>query len=167
MKGYFFLSALILISQPVHALTNAKEITIELSPTAKLRLGKSEFDPKKHALSTCKVLDWKPDPVCVIDGKPIFGTDWSMPTSKLDYARLEINGKPIDLDVSCLYNPWSGETRSKAGFALQETEGGWVLRGEFSDGAGYYSVRWLIINGVSVRTLITHDYETCNNDVCN
>lgn len=130
----------------------AGETTFTFSPGLVLHMRVSSFDPATHSVTRCKVLDW--EGVCLIDGKPIFGTDWGTPRSVLESAELEVEGLKIPLDVSSLYEPW---IHSKNWFSVAPVEGGWEIRGCFSDGAGSYVVQWLVIAGVSIRTLISKD----------
>lgn len=113
------------------------------------------FTPTQHKITTCTVLDWTG--TCLIDGKPFFGTDWETPKSQLVEATVVINGrKDVKLDVSNMFNPWTGEARKKD-FKITEVEGGLLIHGEFSDGAGSYVAEWLVVDGSSVRTKLQKD----------
>jgi hypothetical protein len=133
---------------------NPHEATIKLSNNAVLKMKLKSFTPTQHKITTCKVLDWTG--TCLVDGKPIFGTDWETPTSQLVEAVVLLGGRTIKLDVSSMFNPWTGEARKKD-FRITEVEGGLVIHGEFSDGAGSYVAEWLIVDGSSVRTKLQKD----------
>ena len=149
---------LVAVALPEHARAATENISITLAPDIVLHMEKDEFLPEKHKIQTCKVLDWPQQPPCLIDGRPIFGTDWTTPTTTFTRAWLDVRGVTVDLDVSSLYNPWIGSKPTPSLFRLTNVEGGYLLRGHFSDGAGSYTVEWLIIQGVSVRTLVSeHD----------
>ena len=112
----------------------------------------SQFDAHEHAIARCHVYDnWSG--VCLIDGKPVFGTDWDLPVTMLDSATLLLGDQAIPLDVSGMYNPWVGEPLKDA-FRVEEVEGGYEVTGNFSDGAGSYRARWWVVDGISIRTLI-------------
>lgn len=130
------------------------QATFIFSPNVALHLKASAFDAKNHHVSRCKVNDW--EGVCLIDGKPIIGTDWDMPKFALESFELEVNGTRVALDVSSLYNPWFGAP-AKEHFSVSPVEGGWVVHGCFSDGAGTYIAEWLVVGGGSLRTLISGD----------
>ncbi len=127
-----------------------EETTIKLSDNAVLKMKSKPFVPTQHKITHCKVLGWSG--ICLVDGKPVFGTDWDEPISQLVEATLIIDGRTkVKLDVSNMFNPWTGEPRRKD-FRVTEVEGGFLIHGEFSDGAGSYEAEWLVINGSSVRT---------------
>lgn len=114
------------------------------------------FDTSAHVITRCKVLDWKENPICLIDGKPIFGTDlnYLAPRSQLTELVLHLAGHQVSLDVSCMYNPSYEAAIADGQFDLEPAEGGFKLTGRFSDGAGSYQADWFIINGSAVRTRI-------------
>lgn len=132
-----------------------EEASIKLSSNATLKMKSKPFTPTQHKVTTCKILDWTG--TCLIDGKPFFGTDWRTPESQLVEATVLIDGRmKVKLDVSNMFNPWTGEARKKD-FRITEVEGGLLLHGEFSDGAGSYEAEWLVVNGSSVRTKLQKD----------
>ena len=121
-----------------------------------LHLEREPFDPRMHAVERCNVLGRLE--VCLIDGHPVFGADGEMPASKLSRAYVEAGGKTVAFDVDCMYNPWSGESPPPIRlFRTERTEGGFYVRGLFSDGAGVYVAQWLVVNGSSVRTILSSD----------
>jgi len=50
-----------------------------------------------------------------------------------------------------MYNPSNYRT-DKKNFVIENSEGGFLVKGTFPDGAGAYEAQWLIVEGVSVRT---------------
>ena len=147
-----FFTIFVLTSQKSFSIK--KECTINLSKNIKLHLYASTFDSTQHSITRCKVINWWA--ISLINGKQVFGTDWEMPKMQLDSAKAEINGKVIDLDVSCMYNPWFGEIQ-KDFFSCKECEGGILIQGLFSDGAGTYVAQWKIVSNSSIRTIISND----------
>ncbi len=80
-----------------------------------------------------------------------------LPRNQLMNLTLFINSEKVVLDVSGLFNPsWENEIK-KDQFTFEKAEVGYNLTGYFSDGAGAYSVNWLIIKGASIRTKIALD----------
>jgi hypothetical protein len=124
---------------------------VPLGKGISLSLTASRFEPNAHKITKCKILNWQG--ICLIDGKPAFGTDWGVPKKQLTRAVLKIADVAINLDVSCMFDPWLGPPQPE-NFVFEEVEGGYLLRGSFSDGAGSYEAEWLIINNASVRTRI-------------
>lgn len=132
-----------------------EKAVFDLGFKVKLYMIAKPFNPTKHSIKYCKPVfprdDW--EGVSLIDGKPIFGTDWETPKYVLKEAYVKLNGKKIKLDVSCMYNPWFGEPDKKF-FSAKKMEGSFIIEGNFSDGAGSYKVRWKIIEGTSIRIAI-------------
>lgn len=128
---------------------NSNSYTAPLGDGIALQLTIAPFDAKKHKIKKCQILDWYG--VCLIDSRPVFGTDWELPRNQLIKATVKIGTNAINLDVSCMYNAWFGEPAPQA-FVFEKVEGGFLIRGNFSDGAGSYEAEWLIIGDSSVRT---------------
>ena len=124
--------------------------TISLGEGMSLHMTVAPFEPKKHKITKCQIIDWSG--ICLIDGKPVFGTDWGLPRNQLVQAELRTGAKAINLDISCMYNV----TATPQDFTLQKVEGGYLIRGHFSDGAGSYEAEWLIIQNSSVRTRLAN-----------
>lgn len=99
--------------------------------------------------------------LALINGKSFFGTDGEIPRYTLAKALLLLNGHHYKLRVDRMYNPWFGNDTSyqpyKDSFRLLKTEGGYRVRGMFSDGAGGYVAEWRITSQSSVRTILTND----------
>jgi len=146
----FFCFCVFLIGVASASEKKPEEATIKLSKNIVLKMKSNPFISNQHKITTCKVLDWTG--TCLVDGKPIFGTDGETPESQLVEATVVIDGRTtVKLDVSNMFNPWTGEPRKKD-FKVTEVEGGFLIHGEFSDGAGSYEAEWLIVSGSSVRT---------------
>ena len=135
-----------------HGFKLKRSASIRLSPLVVLHMQASLFDSSKHSIKYY-VVGPPEDPwkgVCLIDGHPVFGTDWELPLTGLDKAYLVVGSDTVNLDVSCMFNPWIDSADSKF-FSLDDVEGGFVLTGNFSDGAGSYEAKWFISHGTSVR----------------
>lgn len=129
--------------------------TVELDKQTMLTALIETFEPSKHSYDTCDTgLGWKA--ICLIDKQLWFGSDAGMelPKNQLIKLSLELKDYQIELDVKGLYNPsWNNQLR-KEQFKLEKAEIGYTLTGNFSDGAGAYSVQWLIVNQGSIRIAI-------------
>ena len=131
-----------------------KEAVIELAPDIELRLKMILFEPDNHAITECRILDWTG--ICLVDGAPVFGTDWEMPRTQLAEARVRLPSCTVPLDVSSMYNPWSGDADPRF-FCAEEIEGGYAIHGSFSDAAGGYVAEWLVIQCSALRTVLSSD----------
>ena len=156
MKTIIIFLFLVLSAGQIFAQSNISTVELEkqVSITAKIE----SFDSSKHIYDTCDTgLGWKS--ICLIDSKVWFGSDAGMelPKNQLINLTLLINGNKIELDVSGMFNPnWKNEIR-KDQFKFEKKEVGFNLQGFFSDGAGAYSVNWLIIKMKSLRTRISFE----------
>ena len=122
---------------------------IKLKDNIILEMTAPPFDAAKHRITECEVMGSKV--VCLIDDKPVFGTDWTLPRSQLAQATVKIGSRVVDLDVSCMFNPWF-EKPDARDFTAESVYGGYLIRGNFSDAAGTYKAEWLIVENGSVRT---------------
>jgi hypothetical protein len=130
--------------------SNPNVYTISLEEGMSLRMTVVPFEPKKHKITKCQILDWSG--ICLIDGKPVFGADWGLPRNQAVQAELRIGLKTINLDVSCMYNVYP----TPQDFTLEKVEGGYLIKGHFSDGAGSYEAEWFVIENTSVRTRLAN-----------
>jgi hypothetical protein len=128
-----------------------EQITFTLQHGVSVRFTTAPFEESAHKVVRCKVLDWSG--VCLIDGRPAFGTDWELPKTSVQSGMVTVGKRDVALDVSCMYNPMLSES-SKRLFRVRQVEGGYVLSGYFSDGAGGYRAEWLIVADGSVRTAL-------------
>jgi hypothetical protein len=129
---------------------------LKLNSGLTLHLEREPFNLRMHAVKRCKVLGRSE--VCLIDGRPVIGTDGDMPASKLSRAYVEVGGKTVALDVDCMYNPWFGDNPPPAQmFTTKKAEAGFFVKGSFSDGAGSYVAQWLVVGDSSVRTVLSSD----------
>lgn len=154
MKPWAFTLCMVLSTLQILAQKNS--FTVEFDQQTSLMALIEAFEPSKHSYDTCDTgLGWKA--ICLIDKQLWFGSDAGMelPKNQLVKLSLQLKDYHIELDVKGLYNPsWDNQLR-KEQFKLEKAEIGYILTGYFSDGAGAYSVQWRIVNGTSMRTLIT------------
>ena len=69
-----------------------------------------------------------------------------------------MSGKRIDLDVTCMYDPWPLGNVPPRLVELKRTSGvGLNVRGMFSDAAGTYVAQWFVIDRSSVRSILSRD----------
>lgn len=128
--------------------------TIELGKGINLTAEVVAFDPTQHSIKRCPILNWEPQPICLIDGKPYFGSDLDSKTPRDHFRSLAIDiaGIRTDLDVSGMFNVSSDGLIHPGQFEIAPVEGGHELNGFFSDGAGVYTVTWRIMAGGAIRT---------------
>ncbi len=146
MKNIFILFVFCFIN-----FCNADEKKIVLNDSTSIYLKESLIDNETYFEHPEKITNISG--FCFIDNELIFGTDFVLPKSKLDYAYVLINKNKISLNVSSIYNPFL----SKCSFRTSMENGVLLINAKFSDGAGTYAVQWIIFKNKSVRTLISKD----------
>lgn len=122
-----------------------------------LTLTTEPFDAKAHVIKKCG------ESICLIDGKPFYGSDGTMPTTVVSRLVFERKGKQVALDVSSMYNPAINSESMKWSFSVEsgDDSGSSFARitGYFSDGAGAYLCQWLVIQDGSIRNHISNSEE--------
>ena len=91
---------------------------------------------------------------------PVFGTDGGVPITKFEGLTLIQGKRRIPLDISSMYDPSFGQIERRQ-FRVQHVNARrLILTGTFSDAAGSYVAEWLVVDGASVRTLLSNDPST-------
>jgi hypothetical protein len=100
------------------------------------------------------------DKVCRIDGHLPTGTPFGLPRAYVESISIEYGGRTHNLDSSQMYDAWGARPLERPG--VVRYFGGKCIdanncqfRGLFSDGAGAFVAEWRIVNGLSVRTVLT------------
>ena len=148
-KIIFFLS----IITESYAQTQSGEIALEKN--ASLTWTTKAFKDLEHKIEVCdSEFDWKF--ICKIDGKPWFGADMGMekPKDQLTKLTLKIENRFIELEVSGMFN---AGYLSKHQFSFRKEGSFYKLYAFFSDGAGSYTAHWLIVDGSSIREVLSND----------
>ena len=140
----------------VGASETQSEAIFSLGKGVMLHLFRGSFDPQLHKTQHCAP-PYSPS-ICLADGRPIFGTDGEMPESRLAKAFVEMSGKRIELDVTCMYNPWPAGNVAPQLFKVERAFGdGLSISVMFSDAAGAYLAQWFVIDRSSVRTILSRN----------
>lgn len=91
----------------------------------------------------------------------MYGVDGGgAPSTRLEKLVLKRGQSVIPLEVSCMYEPALGGMRETQFHVRISRARSMTLTGVFSDAAGTYVAEWYILDGVSVRTLLSNDQET-------
>ena len=132
-------------------LAQSNKIHLKLNDSISLTFEKSDFK-----LTDQKIDYYKSFPIG-INGEIIFGTDGELPKSKLTKAELKIGEILYDLEISGMYNPWFGNGLNENLIRIRKENGGFILHGMFSDGAGSYGTEWIVYKNSSIRTILSKD----------
>jgi hypothetical protein len=127
-----------------------RHATIDLKNGTRLIVDISPFQQTQHKIEWCTRSDSYRH-VCLIDGRPYFGTDGTVPVTQLDKIVFVHAKHNVQLDVSCMFNPWVGSPNVSL-FSADSSDDGYIVRGGFADGAGAYVAAWQVVGGGSVRT---------------
>ncbi|MEJ2610144.1 MAG: hypothetical protein P8179_08655 [Candidatus Thiodiazotropha sp.] len=128
-----------------------------------VNLEEAEFNPIEHKIINCEgsIIP------CTIDGVFPFGIEFSIPRTYLKSLSLSIHGRTYKLNTSGMYNAWGNrplaiKDKIKYLGAHCYDEKSCALRGIFSDAAGSFVAEWLIVNGISTRTILTSSNDIVN-----
>jgi hypothetical protein len=149
--------SMLFIAGAAFVFSNASQLTdsshtISLKHDIILEMTAGPFDSAKHRITECELMGSKG--VCLIDDKPVFGTDWTLPRSQLMKAAVKMGSRVVHLDVSCMFNPWA-EKPDPQDFSAEKVYGGYFVHGNFSDAAGSYKAEWFIVESGSARTQLS------------
>lgn len=135
-----------------HGLVNAAEpvvTLIKLDNDVSITFVVEAFAKSKHQVTDCG-----DGYICLVNDKPLWGTDGKVPSTQLRRMKVNINGREIILDTSGMFNPMIVASGSDTYQIINYYADVWKVRGKFSDGAAAYYAEWLIVNGHSSRVLI-------------
>ncbi len=91
---------------------------------------------------------------------PVYGVDGGGPPStKLEKLVLRRGKSVTQLEVSCMYEPAAGKMLKSQLHVRLINARSMTLTGSFSDAAGSYVAKWLIVDGIGVRTILSDDPE--------
>lgn len=104
---------------------------------------------------------------CRINGRIPFGTAFGLPKTYVKSILVSFQGQSYSLDVKDMYDAWGarpleykGVIRYFGGKCYDSKNG--QFRGIFSDAAGTFVAEWRIVNGESIRTILTDADDVIN-----
>lgn len=98
--------------------------------------------------------------ICLIDSLPFWGTDGVAPLHVLLSATLYAGNHTIELDTSLMYNPWfASSTNDDFCLSCNSDMSSCSIIGRFSDASGSYIAMWETRGSISIRTMISNDYD--------
>lgn len=130
--------------------------TFTLPSGVQVEIVESIFQRNLFNVSECRVHE----EVCIINGRIPFGVDVGFPKTFVKSIRITYQGQSYSLDVSDMYNAWGARPLEYKGkiryFGGKCTDvKNCQFRGIFSDAAGSFVAEWRILNGLSIRTILT------------
>lgn len=134
------------------ALSYGNEKSITLMENIIIYLNENSLNTNEFGTNS-KILNV--NDLCFINNKLVFGTDYSLPKTKLISAYVNIDNIKVNLDVSFMYNP-NIQMLNKASFRITKENNVIIITGLFSDGAGTYVTQWVIHGNTSYRTIISN-----------
>ncbi len=140
----------------IRSQNNAGRITLSKGVT--LEWITEKFNPEKHKIETCET-GFGGKFICKIDNEIWLGSDSRVenPRNQLKKLILTINSKSVELDIKNMFNPSFDGGLSANQFLLKKEGVFYRLYGFFSDGAGTYTVHWIILEKSSKREVISND----------
>ena len=149
MKKKLLLIPFIIIT--FNCLGQTDKALIQLNDSITLSLEREPFELNN------KTINFQNNIPIGIDKKLLLGTDGRIPEYKLTKAILNINNSRINLQIDDMYNPWFEEKFNRELVKLHNEKNRLKLKVIFSDGAGTYLAEWLIIDNISIRTILSPD----------
>ncbi len=141
------LHALVICGLMGYSLTSAADtLIVEYPDDITLTVKTENFDKKSHKIKNCG------DYVCLIDGKPFYGSDGNIPKDYLSALIFKHKNKSVELDVSSMYEPGITKENSKQYLSVEHYWGDFYkVTGHFSGGAAAYIAQWLINTDGAIR----------------
>lgn len=134
----------------------APDVEFVLPSGVRVQIVERPFAEGHFKMSGCL----KVNQACLINGHVPFGSDLDLPKTYVKRITASYQGHSYSLDASDMYDAWGrrplefkGGIRYFGGGCADPKSCG--FRGIFSDGAGTYVAEWRVVNGVSVRTVLT------------
>ena len=127
-----------------------------------------ELDERTFVASQFKIDGCKEnEPKCLINGNIPIGTAFGLPSTYIKSIKVSFKGKTYSLDSRDMYDAWGkrplevpGVVRYFGGKCFDSKN--CQFRGLFSDAAGSFVAEWRVINGVSIRTVLTDSDDVVN-----
>lgn len=105
--------------------------------------------------------------ICRINGHVPFGTAFGLPKTYIKSIIISFQERSYALDVSDMFDAWGnrpfeirGVIRYFGGKCFDSKN--CQFRGLFSDAAGAFVAEWRIVNGMSIRTVLTNSDDVVN-----
>lgn len=151
LKRFLLISLISLTLSMSSAVWGGEVIKGSYSDGITLTITIDPFDSKSHAMKKCG------DYIYLIDGKPFYGSDGTMPEHVVSRLVFEKKGKQTALDVSSMYDPIINNENMKMSLSVLPYWGdAYKVTGYFSDGAGAYVCQWLVMSDGAIRTHISN-----------
>lgn len=133
---------------------NVVESVISLDHSSELRF--SEYEYSNAEQKAC-VADRS---ACYLNGYPALGVNNVPPASYLSGLTLNVADRQYDLETTHMYNPMTnrkqGEGDNMQYFVVVCVDAiNCTVRGIFADAGASYVAEWLIVDGVSLRTILS------------
>lgn len=137
--------------------------TFTLPSEAKVEIVESAFQKENFDIDGCS----PESSFCLIDGDIPYGVVSGLPKTYVKEITVSFQGAYYALDVTGMYNAWGGRPLEHAG--VVRYFGGACFdskncrfRGLFSDAAASFVAEWLIMDGISRRTVLTNSNDVVN-----
>jgi hypothetical protein len=132
------------------------EATFTLSSGVAVTITEASFENGSFKVSGCT----DTSPGCMINGHVPMGLAFGMPKTYVKQISISYLAQTYLLDASDMYDAWGKRPLERKGFVRYF--GGKCFdrkncrfRGIFSDGEGSFVAEWIIVDGVTVRTVLS------------
>ncbi|MDA8078292.1 MAG: hypothetical protein M0Z79_05070 [Nitrospiraceae bacterium] len=155
-----FLLSLVIFTAPAFADMTS---TFALPSGVEVKIIEAPFQKSLFRIEGCSGRE----SVCRINGRAPAGVAFGLPKTYVKSITVSFRGRSYSLDASSMYNAWGsrpleykGKIRYFGGKCFDDKN--CQFRGLFSDGAGTFVAEWRVVNGLSVRTVLTDSNDIVN-----
>ncbi len=153
----FFIVLIIIVALSAKARAQTETTaTFNLPSGVTVAITEAPFDKSKFTVSGCTGHNSS----CLINGHiPIGGDSAQLPMTYVKSITVSFKGQSYSLDASDMYDAWGNRPLELKGvryFGGQCIEISYCqFRGLFSDASGTFVAEWVIVDGKSIRTVLT------------
>jgi hypothetical protein len=162
-RGLFVLALLMVTIAPSVAAEVETTASFTLPSGIAVAIIEAPFEPAVAKIDKCS----DGGSICRINGNLPFGAAGDVPQTYVKRITVAVGGKSYDLSAADMYNAW-GSRPLKFHDLIQYFGGNCKdqkncrFRGLFSDAAGAFVAEWQIVDGISVRTILTNSPDVMN-----
>ena len=132
------------------------EATFTLPSGVAVKITEASFEKDSFKVSGCT----DTSPGCMINGHVPMGVAFGMPKTYVRQISISYLGQTYLLDASDMYDAWGKRPLERKGFVRYFggkcfDQKNCQFRGIFSDGEGSFVAEWIIVDGVTVRTVLS------------
>ena len=161
-RRFQILLVILMLASPVAAIADTKA-SFTLPSGVEVHIAEAPFRSGHFKVEGCS----DKEDLCRINGRIPFGTAFGLPKTYVKSIKVTFQGRTYPLNVKDMYNAWGsrplGYKKVVRYFGGKcDDSNNCQLRGLFSDAGGAFVAEWRIVNGESIRTVLTDSDDVVN-----